>query len=104
MTCGGLLATIVPTISGVAVGVGVWVGTAVVVGVGVDAGVGVGSRVGILVGCEVLVAALVGCVVAWAPGVAGPPQATVDNSIIKTRMIGEPFILIRYRGWCRPNV
>jgi hypothetical protein len=104
MTCGGLLATIVPTISGVAVGVGVWVGTAVVVGVGVDVDVGVGSSAGILVGCEVLVAALVGCVVAWAPGVVGPPQATTDNSIINTRMIGGPFIWIRYRGWCRPNV
>jgi hypothetical protein len=104
MTCGGLAATIVPTISGVAVGVGVWVGTAVAVGVGVSVGVGVGFRVGILVGCEVLVAALVDCVVTRAPGVAGPPQATVDNSIINTKMIGVPFILIRYRGWCRQNV
>ena len=104
MTCGELVATTVPTISGVAVGVGVWVGTAVAVGVGADVEVGVGSSAGILVGCEVLVAALVGCVVAWAPGVVGPPQATTDNSIINTRMIGEPFIWIRCRGRCRPNV
>ena len=82
---------------------GVWVRTVVAVGIGVGVGVGVGSRVGVLVGCEVLVAALVDCVVTCAPGVAGPPQATVDNSIVNTRMIGGIFILIRYRGVCRPR-